>query len=128
MKNLAFTTLLLIICIFSKSQNSNKELIGKWVSIDGKNIVLAFTSSIERKYYLRKDVKKVPTYNIEEARISVNGNLLSERESGGGGIDVTRKFEISNDTLMIYYQKNTIKYSFKKISDKEFRLLTGRKL
>ena len=127
MKNIAFISLLSVICISGKSQNTNENLIGKWHSIDGKNIVLAFTSTIERKYYLKKGVKRVPIYNVEEARISVSGNFLNEKEAGGGGIDVTHKFEISNDTLTIYYRNNTIKYSFKKISDKEFQLLTGRK-
>jgi hypothetical protein len=127
MKNLAFIFVLLSICIFAKAQNANKDLIGKWYSIDGRNIALAFTSNIERKYYLKKNVKKVPIYNIEEARILVNGNLLNEQEPGGGGIDVTHKFRISNDTLVIYYRNQTIKYSFKRITDKKFQSLTRRK-
>jgi len=127
MKNLTFVFLFSSICFFGKTQNPNNILIGKWYSVDGKNTVLTFTSNIERKYHLRKDVKRVPIYNIEEARIAINGNFLNEKEAGGGGIDVTHKFEISNDTLVIYYQNNTIKYCFKRISDKKFQLLTGRK-
>ena len=128
MKNLILIFFSSCICIFCNAQNTNKDLIGKWQSIDKKqNIVLLFTSDIERKYVLKKGIKKVPIYNIEQARISVNGNLLNEKEPGGGGIDMTYKFEISNDILIIYYESNAIKCSFKKINDKTFQLLTGRK-
>jgi hypothetical protein len=127
MKSIVFTIFFSCTTIFSKSQNVARNLIGKWYSIDGKNIALAFTSTIERKYHVKKGVKRVPDYNIEEAQISINGDILNEKQPGGGGIDVTHKFNISNDTLIIYYRNNTIKYSFKKISEKEFQLLTGRK-
>ena len=127
MKNIAFLILLSGICMISKSQNANKDLLGKWYSIDGKNTARAFTPTIERIYLIKKNVKVVPIYNIEQARITVTGNLLNEKEAGGGGIDVTYKFEISNDTLRIYDRDNTIKYSFKKISEAKFQLLTGRK-
>lgn len=109
------------------SQTPKNVLIGKWYSIDGKNIVLSFTSKIEKKYFSRKGVKRVPPYNIEEAQITINGCFLNEKEGGGGGIDVTHKFEIMNDTLHIYYQNMKIKYSFKRINDEKFQLLTGRK-
>ena len=127
MKNIALILPFLLICICCKSQNANEALIGKWYSNDGKKIALAFASNIERKYYLKKGVKRVPIYNIEEARISVNGNLLNEKEAGGGGIDITYKFEISSGTLTIYQLNNTVKYSFKKITEKQFQSLTGRK-
>ncbi len=85
-------------------------------------MVLSFTSDMEKKYCLRKGVKSVPVYNTGEARITVNGNLLNEKESGGGGINVTLKFEISDDTLTIYYQNN--KRTFKELLTDSFIRLT----
>ena len=101
------------------------DVIGKWYSADN-DIVLVFKGSLEFKYHLKKGVRVVPDYNMEEARYSINGNLLREQQGGGGGIDVTHLFELSHDTLVIYYRANTIKYTFRRIGNNKFRSLTGR--
>lgn len=126
MKKILLFNLVFCLCISVKAQSKKDSLIGKWHSLNDTTLVLLFTSTIERKYHLKKDVKKIPIYNIEEAKISVNGNNLNERQHGGGGINNTYKFDISNDTLFIIYKKNSLKYSFKRISDNEFFKLTGR--